>query len=240
MKKVLKKWGLNMKDYFTNNEIDDLLFTSYLIERNTELVDEWGARGNLTKEEAKYLRTAVTYTKKFLTATMERMPMKQVEKFTLRTIRAIHEPVRIVDKWTYDRIFGKMEKEFEVVKMPRGEFDYLARQLIARCCVQCNQSFKPDRRRKAGWPVHHDLRVQRPLLRRRLQPRAGGRSHRRSAGCIGGGGRFPAAGARRGRKVQGRPLQRASSPGTPLQNGQAHHPLRQEDPHQLRRGAALR
>ena len=92
-----------MKDYFTNNEIDDLLFTSYLIERNTELVDEWGARGNLTKEEAKYLRTAVTYTKKFLTATMERMPMKQVEKFTLRTRRAIHEPVRIVDKWTYDR-----------------------------------------------------------------------------------------------------------------------------------------
>ena len=81
-----------MKDYFTNNEIDDLLFTSYLIERNTELVDEWGARGNLTKEEAKYLRTAVTYTKKFLTATMERMPMKQVEKFTLRpttTVRTL-------------------------------------------------------------------------------------------------------------------------------------------------------
>ena len=65
-----------MKDYFTNNEIDDLLFTSYLIERNTELVDEWGARGNLTKEEAKYLRTAVTYTKKYLTNVMERMPSK--------------------------------------------------------------------------------------------------------------------------------------------------------------------
>ena len=142
MKKVLKKWGLNMKDYFTNNEIDDLLFTSYLIERNTELVDEWGDRGNLTKEEAKYLRTAVTYTKKYLTNVMERMPSKQVEKFALRTIRAIHEPIRIVDKWTYDRIFGKMETEFEVVKMPRNEFDYLAKQLIARCCVQCNQSFK--------------------------------------------------------------------------------------------------
>ena len=26
--------------------------------------------------------------------------------------------------------------------MPRNEFDYLAKQLIARCCVQCNQSFK--------------------------------------------------------------------------------------------------
>ena len=59
MKKVLKKWGLNMKDYFTNNEIDDLLFTSYLIERNTELVDEWGARGNLTKEEAKSIYKAL-------------------------------------------------------------------------------------------------------------------------------------------------------------------------------------
>ena len=35
-----------------------------------------------------------------------------------------------------------METEFEVVKMPRNEFDYLAKQLIARCCVQCNQSFK--------------------------------------------------------------------------------------------------
>lgn len=131
-----------MKDYFTNNEIDDLLFTSYLIERNGDLVKQWESRGNLTKEEAKYLRTAVTYTKKFLTNVMERMPVKQVERFTLRTIRAINEPVRIVDKWTYDRIFGNLEKEFEVVKMPRLEFEFLAKQLIARCCIGCNKSFQ--------------------------------------------------------------------------------------------------
>lgn len=131
-----------MKDYFTNNEIDDLLFTSYLIERNGDLVKQWESRGNLTKEEAKYLRTAVTYTKKFLTNVMDRMPVKQVERFTLRTIRAINEPIRIVDKWTYDRIFGNLEKEFEVVKMPRVEFEYLAKFLIANNCIKCNKSFE--------------------------------------------------------------------------------------------------
>ena len=60
-----------MKDYFTNNELNDLLFVSYLIERNSGTVNEWEARGNLTKEEAKCLRMATTYTKKFLTKVMD-------------------------------------------------------------------------------------------------------------------------------------------------------------------------
>ena len=131
-----------MKDYFTNNELNDLLFVSYLIERNSGTVNEWEARGNLTKEEAKCLRMATTYTKKFLTKVMERMPSKQVDKFVVRTVRAMEDPVRIIDKWTYDRILGKFETEYEVVKMPRGEFEFLAQQLIARCCIECNNSFK--------------------------------------------------------------------------------------------------
>lgn len=130
-----------MKNYLTGQELNDLLFTTYLIERNRDTVKEWESRGNLTKEEAKYLRTAVTYTEKSLALIINRMPEKQIEKFMLRTLRAVKDPVRIVDKWTYDRLLGSMEKEYEIVKMPRVEFEYLAMTLIDKYCRECKKTF---------------------------------------------------------------------------------------------------
>lgn len=131
-----------MKDYLTADELNDLLFTTYLIERNRDTAKTWGNRDNLTKEELRYLKTACTWTDKFMLSVLGRLPKKQVEKFALRTVRAMKDPVRIIDKWSYDRILGNIEKELEVIKMPRGEFDFLAESLIKVHCIDCKKSLQ--------------------------------------------------------------------------------------------------
>lgn len=128
-----------MKDYLTGQEINDLLFTFYLIERNRNTRDEWGERGNLTKEEMKYLKMATTWTDKFLTTVLKRYPDKQVVKFMARTEREIKDPVRLVDKWTVDRVLGRFNDAYEIVKMPRNEFEFLAMSLINVHCKNCNK-----------------------------------------------------------------------------------------------------
>ena len=52
-----------------------------------------------------------------------------------------------------------------------------------------------------------DLRLQRAVLRRRLQPRAGGRPHRRAAGRASGEKGEPSAGVLHHREIQERPVQ---------------------------------
>lgn len=130
-----------MKEYLSAEELNDLLFTFYLIERNRDTVNAWEKRGNLTKEEAKYLRLGSTYTEKFLKLVLARLPWKQVDKFSRRTLREIKDPVRLIDKWTVDRVLGRYDEAYKVVKMPRGEFEYLAMTLIEQHCKGCKKSF---------------------------------------------------------------------------------------------------
>ncbi|MGL5569615.1 MAG: DUF5651 domain-containing protein [Cetobacterium sp.] len=131
-----------MKEYLNAQELNDLLFTFYLIERNRDTVDSWQERDNLTKEEAKYLRMAATYTEKMMMSVLKRLPTKQVDKFMHRTVREIKDPVRLIDKWTVDRVLGRYDEAYKVVKMPRVEFEYLAMTLIDQHCKGCKKSFQ--------------------------------------------------------------------------------------------------
>lgn len=131
-----------MKEYLNAQELNDLLFSFYLIERNRDTVAKWDERGNLTKEEAKYLRTAATYTEKMMMSVLKRLPTKQVDKFMARTVREIKDPVRLIDKWTTDRVLGRYEEGYKVVKIKREEFEYLAMTLIDVHCRGCNKSLQ--------------------------------------------------------------------------------------------------
>lgn len=130
-----------MKNYLTAREMNDLLYVSHLLEINSKTVESWQEHNNMTKEEGKYLRTAITYTEKFMKTLLSRMPEKEIDKFMKRTIRAQKEPVRILDKWMMDRVFGSYETEYEIVKVERPEFEKLAYLAINNHCKDCERNY---------------------------------------------------------------------------------------------------
>ncbi len=131
----------NMKQYFSNKEMNDLLFTSHLLDLNAKIAEDWFARGNLLEEEYNTLNQGVSYIEKFLESILRRMPEKEIEKFAKRTIRAQEDPIRIVDKWMQDRVFGTFETEYKIVKTERPQFEKLALIGINAHCKDCNDHY---------------------------------------------------------------------------------------------------
>ena len=130
-----------MKDYLNNKQMNDLLFTFHLLEQNTKTVNEWQKHNNLTTTEAGHLRKAITWTEKFVEAVLSRMGPKEVNKVHKRTIKAMEEPVRIIDKWMEQRIFGTFDTEFEIVKIERPQFEKLCMACIGHYCEDCKNSY---------------------------------------------------------------------------------------------------
>ena len=130
-----------MKKYLNSKEMNDLLFIYHLAEIDKEVIEQWIERGNMTSDEAKWIRTALTYNKKALTSILARLETKESTKFMKRTIRADNEPIRIVDKWMHDRILGIYETEAKIVKIERSEFEKLCMACIQAHCEDCNESF---------------------------------------------------------------------------------------------------
>ena len=130
-----------MKKYLNSSEMNDLLFIFHMIETNTSIVNEWIERGNMTSNEAKWIRTAITYNIKAMRSILDRLDPKEKSKFAKRTVKAQNEAIRIIDKWMYDRVFGTFETEFEVVKIERPEFEKLGMACIQAHCEDCNEHF---------------------------------------------------------------------------------------------------
>lgn len=130
-----------MKQYFTSEEANDLLFITHLIDLNSNMLNKWISRGNLLEEETNLLNTGLDYTSKFLEMVLSRMPLKEVDKFMKRTIKAKKDPVRIVDKWMQDRVFGTFETEYEIVKIERPQFERLALIGVNARCKDCNDHY---------------------------------------------------------------------------------------------------
>lgn len=130
-----------MKKYLNSKEMNDLLFIYHLAAINQEIIEQWISRGNMTSDEAKWIRTAITYNKKALTSVLARLEIKESAKFMKRTIKAQNEAIRIVDKWMHDRVFGTYETEFEIVKIERPSFEKLCMACIQSHCEDCNESF---------------------------------------------------------------------------------------------------
>ena len=130
-----------MKNYLNNKQMNDILFTFHLLEQNTKTVNEWQKHNNLTTTEAGHLRKAITWTEKFVEAVLSRMGPKEVDKVHKRTIKAMEEPVRIIDKWMEQRIFGTFDTEYEIVKIERPQFEKLCMACIGHYCKDCKNSY---------------------------------------------------------------------------------------------------
>lgn len=130
-----------MKDYLNNKQMNDILFTFHLLEQNSKMVNEWQKHNSLTTTEAGHLRKAITWTEKFIESVLVRLGPKEVDKVRKRTVKAMDEPIRIIDKWMEQRIFGTFDSEYEIVKVERPQFEKLSMACIQAHCQDCKNSF---------------------------------------------------------------------------------------------------
>ena len=121
--------------------MEDILYAYHLANTSENTVENWTSRGNMTKNEAKYLRTAITYTNKFLQECMLRLDDKERKKVLQRTIKASKKPIIIIDEWMKRRILGPYEKEMEVVKIERTNFEKVALLAMKTVCEDCTNHF---------------------------------------------------------------------------------------------------
>ena len=130
-----------MKKYLNSDEMMDFLMTYHLAEVSEKVVNSWTDRGNMTKNEAKYLRTAITYTRKFMTEVLLRLDENERKKVAQRTIKASEKPILFLDEWMKQRIMGTYEKELETVKISREKFEKIALLSMKTSCEDCPGSF---------------------------------------------------------------------------------------------------
>ena len=130
-----------MKKYLNNNEMNDLLYAYHLDDTSKKTVQGWTTRGNMTKNEAKYLRTAITYTQKFIKEVLNRLDNKERDKVLKRTIKNSDKPVIIIDEWMKQRILGPLESEHEIVKIERTKFEKVAILAMKTTCEDCTEHF---------------------------------------------------------------------------------------------------
>lgn len=130
-----------MKKYLNSNEMLDILFVYHLADTSEKIVESWTSRGNMTKNEAKYLRTSITYAQKFLTGVRDRLDNKEQEKLSKRTIKASKKPIIFIDEWMKQRVMGDYEKELEIVKIGRSKFKKVALLAMKAVCEDCTDSF---------------------------------------------------------------------------------------------------
>lgn len=130
-----------MKKYLNNNEMNDLLYAYHLANTSEKTVEGWTTRGNMTKNEAKYLRTAITYTQKFIKEVLGRLDNKERDKVLKRTIKNSDKPIIIVDEWMKQRVLGPLESENEIVKIERPKFEKIAILAMKTTCEDCTGHF---------------------------------------------------------------------------------------------------
>lgn len=131
-----------LKNYLSAKDMNDLLYVSHLLEINDRFLRDAKEHETITKEEAKSLKMALTWSEKFMKQVLSRMPQKEIKKFLKRTIKSKNEPIRVLDKWMHDRVFGAYETEYEIIKIERPQFESLCFALIQEHCKDCNNDYQ--------------------------------------------------------------------------------------------------
>ena len=65
-----------MKKYLNSKDLTDLLFIFHMVEINTSIVNRWVEYGNMTRDEAKWIKTAITYNMKAMKSILDILPQK--------------------------------------------------------------------------------------------------------------------------------------------------------------------
>ena len=101
-----------------------------------EIVNTWVQYENMTKEEAKYIRTSRTYYNKFFDSIQARLSDKEAAKLVKRYSN-FH--LSIQDKWLLKKFQDDINESAKIVRMERDIFDKFAIQLFNQNCKDCSK-----------------------------------------------------------------------------------------------------
>lgn len=128
-----------MKDYLNKDERVELLFLKKYLDSCEKLIESWGKRGNLTKEESKALKTALTWGLKGFNSIVGRQSPQ-----TLKTFRnSIKESyVNIQDKFAIDMYRKKLSSDLNDCYEMNKDYFTLVEFILAVNCNGCTKDHK--------------------------------------------------------------------------------------------------
>lgn len=128
---------MKMFNYLNQKQISDMMLLFCVDDTLGKIIDSWVLHENLTKEEAKYIRTSRTYFNKFIDSVQERLPDKEKNKL-IKRYSNFH--LAIQDKWLLKKFHDDMNEAAKTVRMERSIFEKFAIQLFNKNCKDCTKT----------------------------------------------------------------------------------------------------
>jgi hypothetical protein len=127
-----------VKDYFNTMEANDFMVIRYGGKMAEKVLKEWGARGQLTKEEAKFLKYMATYGEKFFNEVGNRLSLKERVKINKRLAKF---DFRLVDDYNSQKIFREAEEAMKTAVIPRDDFEEICCYVMEHECAGCTKDW---------------------------------------------------------------------------------------------------
>jgi hypothetical protein len=141
-----------MRDYLNAKERNQFMVLQSIVQlidglRNsgvdgpkiTSMLEEWTARGNMSKDEHRSLKTSETYLRKYLSAVYERLGkkeqdviMKKISKFDFK----------LVDDYTLKQVHRDITDRLVNAALPREQFYKWTEEIMNVKCNGCTKDWK--------------------------------------------------------------------------------------------------
>ena len=126
-----------MFNYLNHKQINDMMLLFCVGDKVEEIVNTWVQYENMTKEEAKYIRTSRTFYNKFFDSIQARLSDKEASKL-IKRYSNFH--LSIQDKWLLKKFHDDMNEAAKTVRMEREQFEKFATQLFNINCKDCTKT----------------------------------------------------------------------------------------------------
>lgn len=132
---------IHLKEYLNAAETEQMLLIGYISDLANEYMfgkNGWKARGNLSKEEEKYIKYCNTYADKFYKAVLDRLDIKEAEKLLKRVSKF---EFIVLDAYTKERTMQKYDKLANTVHIDREQFENWCCEIMDVSCKNCGKRF---------------------------------------------------------------------------------------------------
>lgn len=141
-----------MRDYLNANERNQFMVLQSIVQmmdglRNSgvdgpkipNMLEDWKARGNITKDEHKNLKTAETYLRKYLSSVYERLGKKERDVIKKKITNF---DFKLVDDYTLKQLDRDLKDKLANAVMPRQQFYDWCSEIMDVKCNGCIKDWK--------------------------------------------------------------------------------------------------
>lgn len=125
-----------MRDYLNAKEGEDVVLTLSIYDSAKTMLKNMESRGNLTKDEKKFLKYSLTYMRKFSDALFERLNTRTAKKM-LNQIKDMD--LFMVDSMTAKKMNNDIQDKMKVARLEREQFEDFCIQIMSVKCQNCKK-----------------------------------------------------------------------------------------------------